>query len=193
MKRQTVNRMPIPESSKRCPYCRERIPAAATRCRYCRESLLGDGEEEAEPVELPSTAIREKSPPPARRPARRVDEEYDEDDDYEARRPRRRSRAEEDYEEEERPQRRRRRPGPGPYADCPDCGCPGHADRIGFTWWGGLFGPWLFTHVRCRNCDTCYNGKTGNYNTVAIGIYLGIGCLIGLIALAAFLISAVGK
>src|SRR5690349_17157571 len=141
------------EPTRRCPHCRERIPAAATRCRFCRKNVPPDNDEETAPGR-PSTAIR-ASPP---RGNRRSDEEHA--DDFVERRPRRRPRdRDEDYEDKPR----RRRPQPGPYADCPQCGCPGHADRVTFTWWGGLVGPAMFNHVRCRRCDTCYNGKTGNY------------------------------
>jgi DNA-directed RNA polymerase subunit RPC12/RpoP len=63
----------------------------------------------------------------------------------------------------------------GPYATCPHCGSPGGADRVTFTWWGGLLGPALFNHVRCRRCQNCYNGRTGQPNTTAIAVYLGSG------------------
>jgi hypothetical protein len=112
----------------------------------------------------------------------------DEDDDA----PRRR-RPYEDDEDEDRP-RRRRRSRRGPYAECPNCGCPGHATRVGFTWWGGIIGPALFTHVRCRDCDTCYNGKTGNYNTTAIAIYVSVGLGEGLVCLiGGILLTFLGK
>ncbi|MEZ5308462.1 MAG: hypothetical protein R2684_15060 [Pyrinomonadaceae bacterium] len=40
-----------------------------------------------------------------------------------------------------------------------------------FTWWGGLLGPKLLTHVKCPGCGTQYNGKSGKDNTMGIVIY----------------------
>ena len=56
------------------------------------------------------------------------------------------------------------------YAPCPKCGST-EADKVGFTWWGGVLGPRLLSHVKCRQCGTGYNGKTGKSNTPAILIY----------------------
>ncbi len=72
-------------------------------------------------------------------------------------------------------------PGDGgeTFAPCPGCGCT-YADRVGFTWWGGLIGPKMFTHVRCRNCRSCYNGKRGTWNTTNIVIYTVVGLIAGL-------------
>ncbi|HEX8916431.1 MAG TPA: hypothetical protein VF796_29030 [Humisphaera sp.] len=78
---------------------------------------------------------------------------------------------------------------PGMFAPCPRCGCP-YADRVTFTWWGGLLGPKLFTHVKCRNCRQAYNGKTGRDNTTAITIYVVVSLGIGL-AVAAVMIVGV--
>jgi hypothetical protein len=64
------------------------------------------------------------------------------------------------------------------YAPCPECECR-YADKVGFTWWGGILGPALFTHVRCQDCGTCYNGKTGKSNNTAIAIYLIVSVVIG--------------
>ena len=54
------------------------------------------------------------------------------------------------------------------------------ATLVSFTWWGGLLGPRLFTHVQCHRCGTCCNGKTGNGNTTAIAIYVAVGTVIAL-------------
>ena len=62
-----------------------------------------------------------------------------------------------------------------------------------FTWWGGLIGPKLLTHVKCLACGKQYNGKTGKDNTNGIIIYcviVGVICLgivFVLFALLAFL------
>lgn len=73
----------------------------------------------------------------------------------------------------------------GAYATCPWCKCPGQAERVSFTWWGGLVGPAMFCHVKCRRCRKCYNGRTGNRNDTAITIYLavtfGIALVLGLL------------
>jgi hypothetical protein len=161
--------MPL-EPTRQCPYCRERIPAAATKCRYCREILPDDDDDEDEPPRR-SSAIRAERPPPRPRRAQR-----DQDDEDHA--------ADEDH-----PRPRRPRLPPGPYADCPSCGCPGQADKVTFTWWGGLVGPAMFTHVRCTDCGTCYNGKSGNYNTVPIAIYIGVSTVVGLGILIAIVLG----
>jgi hypothetical protein len=101
----------------------------------------------------------------------------DEDDD----RPRKkRGRDDEDDEDEDDRPRKKRKKRRGAYADCPSCGCRGDASMVGFTWWGGIIGPRLFSHVRCNRCGTCYNGKTGDYNTTKIAIYVGASSVIGI-------------
>jgi predicted RNA-binding Zn-ribbon protein involved in translation (DUF1610 family) len=57
-----------------------------------------------------------------------------------------------------------------PYEPCPSCG-KSVAEAVSFTWWGGLIGPKILTHVRCTSCSTTYNGKTGQSNTTGIIIY----------------------
>jgi hypothetical protein len=64
---------------------------------------------------------------------------------------------------------------------CPRCGS-GASKPVGFTWWGGVLGPKLLSHVRCITCGNCYNGKTGRPNTTAIVIYTAVFAVIGLIA-----------
>jgi predicted RNA-binding Zn-ribbon protein involved in translation (DUF1610 family) len=56
------------------------------------------------------------------------------------------------------------------YAPCPKCG-QSNAKKVGFTWWGGALGPRMFTHVKCPNCGTEYNGRTGKSNRTRILIY----------------------
>ena len=56
------------------------------------------------------------------------------------------------------------------YAPCPKCR-QSNAQQLSFTWWGGVLGPKLLTHVKCQMCGTKYNGKTGQYNTTNIFIY----------------------
>ncbi len=77
-------------------------------------------------------------------------------------------------------------PGAEKYKPCYKCGLQ-HGEAISYTWWGGILGPKLFTHVRCKNCKTEYNGKTGESNSTAIAIYIGVSVLVvgGLIVLGA--------
>lgn len=56
------------------------------------------------------------------------------------------------------------------YAPCPQCR-QSNAQRMSFTWWGGVLGPRILTHVKCQACGTAYNGKTGKDNTNGIIIY----------------------
>ena len=63
-------------------------------------------------------------------------------------------------------------------APCPSCGGT-YAKPIGFTWWGGVLGPKLFSHVKCIGCGAAFNSKTGQSNNTKIAIYLGVSALIG--------------
>lgn len=56
-----------------------------------------------------------------------------------------------------------------------------------FTWWGGLIGPRVLTHVKCPGCGYGYNGKTGRDNTTGIVIY----SIIVLAVVLAFAVVAV--
>jgi len=42
---------------------------------------------------------------------------------------------------------------------------------VKFTWWGGLLGPKMLSHVKCQQCGLAYNGKSGQSNTTGIVIY----------------------
>src|SRR5688572_23327681 len=57
------------------------------------------------------------------------------------------------------------------FAPCPSCG-KSEANQLTFTWWGGVIGAKLLTHVECVGCRTRYNGKTGKSNNTAIAIYI---------------------
>jgi ribosomal protein S27E len=166
---------------KKCPHCSRAIRVAdehagkKIKCPGCKEVLaLPAASTAVQPAKAPqqAAAVR-KAPPVPKRPP--VD---DEDDDIaeitEA------VEDDEDEEEEERKPRKRRKRKRGDWADCPYCYAPGKAKRVSWTLWGGALGPWMFSHVRCRECGKCYNGKTGKSNDVAIAIYLGISVLLGL-------------
>lgn len=56
------------------------------------------------------------------------------------------------------------------YEPCPKCGAA-DPQKVNFTWWGGVLGPKLMTHVKCESCGTKFNGKTGKDNTTYIAIY----------------------
>ena len=62
------------------------------------------------------------------------------------------------------------------YVPCSKCG--GMAEKLKFTWWGGLLGPKILTHVKCTACGHKYNGKTGKDNTAGIIIYSVIVAII---------------
>jgi predicted nucleic-acid-binding Zn-ribbon protein len=71
------------------------------------------------------------------------------------------------------------------YAPCPRCR-QSAAEKVNFTWWGGLLGPKLFTHVKCLGCGNKYNGKSGKDNTTNIVIYsviVGIICFVFVFAI----------
>ena len=77
------------------------------------------------------------------------------------------------------------------FAPCPKCG-QANAKQLSFTWWGGLLGPKILTHVKCESCNAKYNGKTGKDNTVGIIIYtlvVGFFVLLLFIGLFALLLS----
>jgi hypothetical protein len=59
---------------------------------------------------------------------------------------------------------------PDQFAPCPKCG-QSNAKKVAFTWWGGAVGPRMFNHVKCQNCNTEYNGKTGKSNQQNIILY----------------------
>jgi hypothetical protein len=63
------------------------------------------------------------------------------------------------------------------YAPCPRCSST-NAEKVTFTWWGGLVGPSLFKHVKCRQCGAGYNGQTGKSNDTAIAIYVVVGFVV---------------
>ena len=63
------------------------------------------------------------------------------------------------------------------YAPCPRCQNP-QASPVSFTWWGGVLGPKMLTHVKCTRCGAAYNGKTGQSNATGIAIYVAVGALI---------------
>jgi hypothetical protein len=206
----------------KCPHCPKEmnlgddLAGKKIRCPACKEVVAVPGASAAvqpAPARKPPAPIQAKPKPPV--PKRPPDDEDDEElaevmaveDDEDDRRPRKsgkvRSRDDEDdlvavdEEEDDRPGRkrgkRRSRGRQGAYADCPGCGAPGDAKRVGFTWWGGALGPWILCHVRCNHCSTCYNGRSGKSNAVGITIYTLVGLFFALVLCVIGIITAVTK
>jgi hypothetical protein len=70
------------------------------------------------------------------------------------------------------------------YAPCPRCQNR-QASPVTFSWWGGVLGPKLLTHVKCEACSAKYNGKTGRWNTAGITLYLIAGFVFAFVVGAA--------
>ncbi|MBS1120365.1 MAG: hypothetical protein H6Q90_2593 [Deltaproteobacteria bacterium] len=70
---------------------------------------------------------------------------------------------------------------------CPKC----HEDvsplPVGFTWWGGLIGSKIISHVECPRCHGRFNGKTGKSNDAAIAIYMIVVAVIAFTAMFAIM------
>jgi ribosomal protein S27E len=179
-----------------CQHCSRDIRVAdehagkRIRCPGCKEVLTlpasASAPQPAKAAPVPSSIKKTAPPPiPKRRPpedddeeiavAEAVDEDEEEDDEP---RPRKRK-------------RRKRRGRQGSYADCPNCDAPGDASPVGFTWWGGILGPRLLSHVRCNDCGTCYNGSSGKSNDTAILIYVLVSLFITLMVGALALVAAI--
>ena len=79
-----------------------------------------------------------------------------------------------------------------PYAPCPKCRAVA-GEKLKFTWWGGILGPKILTHVKCNACGYKYNGETGRDNRSGIVIYsviVGAICL-GLVVVVFTALAAV--
>jgi len=75
------------------------------------------------------------------------------------------------------------------HAPCPKCGGTA-SQKMGYTWWGGMLGPTLLSHVRCPGCKTQYNGKTGKSNTAGIALYFAV---LVILAIIIGVISSLGR
>ncbi len=140
--------------------------ALAEAPRKRKPSRAEDDEDDDRPSRRRSRDDEDDDRPSRRRS--RDDEEDEQDDDD---RPRRK-RSRDDEEEDDRPRRKKKR-RKGPYADCPNCGNRGDAQRVYYTFGWGLL-PLFFRTVRCNRCHTEYNGKHGDYNTKRYLIYFAI-------------------
>jgi uncharacterized membrane protein YhaH (DUF805 family) len=72
------------------------------------------------------------------------------------------------------------------YAPCPRC-LSEHAQRVGWTRWGGSYGPKLLTRVQCLDCGAKYNGKTGKSNMLMVILFAVVSFAIA--ALAVFVVA----
>lgn len=77
------------------------------------------------------------------------------------------------------------------FAPCPTCNKT-NAEQLSFTWWGGILGPKILTHVKCHECGATFNGKTGKDNTTNIIIYSIVVGLIIFFLIALVLALAIG-
>jgi predicted Zn finger-like uncharacterized protein len=171
----------------RCPGCkstlrlRDDLAGKKIKCPRCEKVITVP---EAEPE-----VLAEVEPEPEEAitsaPARKRRGEED--------RPRGRQRDEEDYEDEDdAPRRKRRRRDDGDrggrprYKPCPRCGGD-EAKRVVWTPWGSFYGPAMFTHVRCLDCDYKYNGRTGGSNLIPAIIFVSVP-LIAILGLLGFIV-----
>jgi hypothetical protein len=153
----------------RCPECnkplkvKEELAGKKVKCPGCGKPVpVPAAEEEPEPV---VEEVQEAPPKPGKsakaavtsRPKAPAEVEPTDDDEP---------------EEEERGAKGKAAKGGGSqWVPCPKCGATG-ARRVKYTFWGSFYGPKLFSHVRCQQCRTTYNGKTGGSNIIP-----AIGCV----------------
>jgi hypothetical protein len=170
----------------RCPECnkplkvKEELAGKKVKCPGCGKAVpVPVPEVEPEPVE----EVQEAPPPKPAKPAKAAlttkpkarpeppsveEDEPDEDADEGRSKPAKAAKGQQ-------------------WVPCPNCGATG-ARRVKYTFWGSFYGPRLFSHVRCQQCRTTYNGKTGGSNLIpAIGCVtipaIGIIIILGLIGL----------
>ncbi len=117
------------------------------------------------------------------------DDPWEEDDEYEERPRRRRSSGRRSRESSGRSRGRRgggrsrrqgrgRDDGDGRPGRCPDCGSRDYK-KVGWTLWGGIIGPVILSHVKCLDCRSTFNRKTGRSNQTAITIFVIVSFAIG--------------
>jgi len=53
---------------------------------------------------------------------------------------------------------------------------------VKWTFWGSFYGPAMFTHVRCPECDYAHTGRTGGSNLIPAIVFVAVP-LIGILAL----------
>ena len=126
------------------------------------------------PANLPEEAV------PEVQPTELLPEEEDAGD--RARLPRRQGEDEveeevEEVDEDGEPVKRRRKRRKSAYAPCPGCGSR-RAARVMWTFWGSFYGPAMFTHVRCPDCGTTFNGNSGRSNLIPAILFVMVPLLL---------------
>jgi hypothetical protein len=184
----------------KCPRCALAlvVPEATEEAEFAAVEVIPDDRVSDEPPDKPRSRPRRDDPDEEDRPRGRVREEDEEDRGRRRRRDREedeedrgRRRRDRDEEEDDRPVRRSK------YKPCPRCG-EEDPRKVMWTAWGSFYGPAMFTHVRCRDCGYCYNGKTGGSNLIPAVIFvavplIGILGILGGLAYVVFLRGYFGK
>jgi predicted Zn finger-like uncharacterized protein len=152
----------------KCPKCAS-VLTVPDEGQDATEIIPGMDEAVTEgPRPTPAKSKPEKKPSAAIK-SRRDDPDDDEEDEPRPR-PKKRSRRDDDDDEDDRPRTR------GEFKPCPKCGAHG-AEKVLWTFWGSFYGPAMFTHVRCPECDYAYNGKTGRSNIIPAVIFFTLPLL----------------
>ena len=63
-------------------------------------------------------------------------------------------------------------------ARCPKCGSP-DSQRVRFTWWAGLLGPWLLRYLRCERCGCKFSARFGKSAILMALLYNAVLFLTG--------------
>ena len=71
------------------------------------------------------------------------------------------------------------------YLPCPKCGSE-NIEKMSYTWWGGIIGPAILSHVKCNDCGNQYNGRNGTSNTLGIILYFVALIIIGVVLFMSF-------
>lgn len=167
----------------KCPSCqsplriRPEYAGKQLKCPRCANVLSipleQPADDEPQEVEPPRAEIqaRGRSVPSVLPPE---DEGIESDEKPLRVRPVRRPRDEDDEDDRDAPRRGRPRLS---YKPCPRCGGT-EATKVVWTFWGSFYGPAMFTHVRCLECGTAYNGRTGRSNLIPAVIMVTIPALL---------------
>lgn len=175
----------------KCPGCdsslrlRDDLAGKKIKCPRCEEIItVPMPEEEAAEVEPVAEEAITEAPRKKQKAAvtsRRPEPEEDED---EAPRRKKKRRDDDDEGDDDRGGKRKKR-----WQPCPQCGCP-DAKRVVWTAWGSFYGPAMFSHVRCLDCDYKYNGRTGGSNLIPAIIFVTIPLMfiLGLVGFVGYML-----
>jgi predicted Zn finger-like uncharacterized protein len=180
----------------KCPRCGAAldVPQQPATAAEAPPSLAPPAVATELPAVLPATGVRTKPPPlpePAAAPERAEPRQrFQRCPECGARIPANARRCPEcradldDEDEDDRPRRPRRAHKP-----CPRCGAA-EPRKVSFTWWGSVYGPALFSHVRCVECGYGYNGRTGRSNLIPAIFFVAIPAIL-IVLIIAFLVFVV--